>query len=254
MRVKVSTLQLGGCSGCHVSILDVGKELFDEEIEVVHSYLLMDNVSDTIEEDTDILLIEGAILTNGDEELVKRVAPHAKTVVVVGSCACFGGIACLGNLDNPFVSDIHNLEEPMHQLHPLVCSPKAFIDVDYFIPGCPPPAEVIHEVLLALVQGKPVPEICHTVCDECPRERTDEPPPIPPGGKWKNELDTAPDPKRCLLEQGYLCLGRQTIGGCKASCIKSNIPCEGCRGPIMLFREFNKFSREEKKEILRCLK
>ena len=49
MRVKVSTLQLGGCSGCHVSILDVGKELFDEEIEVVHSYLLMDNVSDTIE-------------------------------------------------------------------------------------------------------------------------------------------------------------------------------------------------------------
>ena len=117
MRVKVSTLQLGGCSGCHVSILDVGKELFDEEIEVVHSYLLMDNVSDTIEEDTDILLIEGAILTNGDEELVKRVAPHAKTVVAVGSCACFGGIACLGNLDNPFVSDIHNLEEPMHQLH-----------------------------------------------------------------------------------------------------------------------------------------
>ncbi|MCK4352216.1 hypothetical protein KAW65_02290 [candidate division WOR-3 bacterium] len=254
MGINVSTIQLGGCSGCHVSILDIGKDLFKGGINIVHSYLLMDKVTATIEAETDILIIEGAILTNRDEDLVKCMAPHAKKVVAIGSCACFGGIACLGNLETPFRPQKGDFNKSDHKLHPLVCSPKAFIDVDYFISGCPPPANVIRDVLFALVEGKPVPEIAHTVCDECDRERTGEPPPIPPGGKWKTALDEAPDPKKCFLEQGYLCLGRQTIGGCNASCIKANMPCEGCRGPILLHRGFKKFTDEEKKEILRCLK
>ena len=218
----------------------------------------MDEVTATIESEADILIIEGAILTNKDEELVKRMALHAKKVVAVGSCACFGGIACLGNLKTPFrpQKDFSTRVENRHacSLHPLVCSPKAFIDVDYFIPGCPPPANVIRDVLFALVEGRSVPEIAHTVCDECDRERTGEPPPITPGGKWKTVLDRAPDPKKCFLEQGYLCLGRQTIGGCGASCIKANMPCEGCRGPILLHRGFKKFTDEEKKNVLKCLR
>ncbi|MFA5772105.1 MAG: F420-nonreducing hydrogenase [Thermoplasmata archaeon] len=254
MVVKVSTIQLGGCSGCHVSLLDVGKDLFSDAITVVHSYLLMDKVTDTVESDTDVLLIEGAVLTNEDEDLLRRIAPHAKTVLAVGSCACFGGIACLGNLKNPFVTNTDNLKDSKHKLHPLVCSPKAFIDVDYYIPGCPPPASVIGDTILALVNGKPVPEISHTVCDECEREKTHTAPPIVPGGKWKTTLDEAPDPKKCLLEQGYLCLGRQTMGGCNASCTKANIACEACRGPIFLFRGFKKFTDKEKKEVLKCLK
>jgi len=254
MGVNISTIQLGGCSGCHVSILDIGKELFRGEINIVHSYLLMDKVTATIEAESDILIIEGAILTNRDEKLIKLMAPHAKKVVAVGSCACFGGIACLGNLGTPFRPQKEDFDEPGHKLHPLICSPKAFINVDYFIPGCPPPADVIRDVLFALIEGKPVPEFAHTVCDECDRERKGEPPPIPPGGKWKTLLDKAPDSRKCFLEQGYLCLGRQTIGGCKASCIKANMPCEGCRGPIFLFRGFKKFTDEEKGEILRCLK
>jgi len=252
--MRISTIQLGGCSGCHISILDIGQDLFKEGINVVHSYLLMDRVTPTIESESDILLIEGAILTNEDEALVKRMAPHTKKVVAVGSCACFGGIACLGNLKTPFTPQKCDSDEPKHKLHPLVCSPKAFIDVDYFIPGCPPPADVIRDTLLALVEDRPVPEITHTVCDECDREKTYKAPPIPPRGKWKTLLDEAPDPKKCLLEQGYLCLGRQTIGGCKASCIKANIPCEGCRGPILLYRGFKKFTDEEKKKVLKCLR
>jgi len=254
MGIKVSTIQLGGCSGCHISLLDLGEDLFKAGLEVVHSYLLMDEVTSTIENDTDLLLIEGAVLTNEDEALLKRMAPHAKAVVAVGSCACFGGIACLGNLTNSFVPNVSNLEEPKYKLHPLVCSPKAFIDIDYFIPGCPPPADVIKDVLFALIGNGRVPEFTHTVCDECEREKTYEAPPIPPGGKWKTLLDEAPDPKKCFLEQGYLCLGRQTIGGCNASCIKANMPCEGCRGPILLQMGFKKFTDEEKKKVLQCMK
>ncbi len=254
MGINVSSIQLGGCSGCNVSILDVVEELLKGGIRFVHSYLLMDKVTATIEAETDILLQRGAILTNRDEALVKRMAPHAKNVVAVGSCACFGGIACLGNLETPFIPQRVDVKEPEHKLHPLVCSPKAFIDFDYFIPGCPPPADVIRDVLFALAEGKPVPEIAHTVCDECDRERHHEPPPIPPGGKWKTLLDAAPDPKKCFLEQGYLCLGRQTIGGCNAVCIKANLPCKGCRGPILLQRGFKKFTDKEKREVLRCIK
>lgn len=200
-----------------------------------------------------MLLIEGAVLTNEDECLLKRVAPHAKTVVAVGSCACFGGIACLGNLETPFENHREGMG-PRHALHPLVCSPKAFINVDYYIPGCPPSAHLISEVIMALTEGKRVPEYCRTVCDECPRKRTREAPEIPPGGKWKTSLDEAPDPDVCFLEQGYLCLGRQTMGGCEAACIKANMPCEGCRGPVLLQRGFIKFSEEEKVEVLSCLK
>lgn len=252
MTVKVSTIQLGGCSGCHISLLDVGGALFSDEIEVAHSYLLRDDVTRTIDKDADVLLIEGAVLTNEDERLLRRIAPHVKIVIALGSCACFGGIACLGNVENPYVKDKDNLKGAGHKLNPLVCSPKAYIDVDYFIPGCPPPAEVIRDTILALMQGKKVPEVAHTVCDECEREKKYEAPPIAPRGKWKTDLDKAPDPKKCLLEQGYLCLGRQTMGGCEASCIKANSPCEGCRGPIMLFRGFKKLTDEEKEEVMDC--
>lgn len=255
MGVNVSTIQLGGCSGCHISLLDVGKALFAGGINVVHSYLLMDKVTATIENETDLLIIEGAVLTNKDEALLKQMAPHAKKVLALGSCACFGGIACLGNLKSPFKSKKgNNLKEPGHKLHPLICSPKAFIDMDYFVPGCPPPSEVIRDTILALIEGMPVPEIAHTVCDECTRKRNYTAPLIPPGGKWKTLLEEAPDPEKCFLEQSYLCLGRQTIGGCNAGCIKANMPCEGCRGPIFLYRNFRKFSEKEKEEILKCLK
>ena len=252
MPMKVSTVQLGGCSGCHISLLDIGKQLFDGGIQVAHSYLLMDIVTATIEAEADVLIIEGAILTNNDEFLLKRMAPHVKTVIAVGSCACFGGIACLGNLDVPFTPGRRNTDEPAHMIHPLVCSPKAFIDVDCFIPGCPPPAHLIREALLALRNGTPLPEVAHTVCDECDRKRNHAPPPIAPGEPWKTVLDEVPDPTRCFLEQGYLCLGRQTLGGCKARCIEANLPCEGCRGPFIFNRGFRKFTDSEKWGILRC--
>ena len=254
MSVRVSTVQLGGCSGCHVSILDVGADLFGQGIAVVHSYLLLDSVTPTIESESDVLIMEGAILTNQDEHLVRRMTRHAKKVVAIGSCAGFGGIACLGNLATPFRPRKHEHADSLHALHPLVCSPKAFAHVDYFIPGCPPPASLIGAALFALAEGRPVPEIAHTVCDECDRKRTGAPPPIAPGGRWKNELDAAPDSTTCLLEQGYLCLGGQTIGGCEASCAKANMPCEGCRGPILVHRGFQQFSDKERKDMLECLR
>jgi F420-non-reducing hydrogenase small subunit len=254
MVVKVSTVQLGGCSGCHVSLLDVGAPLFGDNIKIVHSYLLMDDVTETAEDDTDVLIIEGAVLTKEDEALLKKIGPHAKIVIAMGSCACFGGMACLGNLETPYVA-VKGKESdgPQHSLNSLVCAPKAYINIDYYVPGCPPPAEVLRDAIIALVSGKRVPEITHTVCDECEREKTWTAPPIAPGGKWKTTLDEAPDPEKCLLEQGYLCLGRQTMGGCHASCTVANLPCEGCRGPIMLFRGFKKFTAEEEKEVKKCL-
>lgn len=254
MAVKVSTVQLGGCSGCHVSLLDVGAPLFGDNIQIVHSYLLMDDVTKTADRDTDVLIIEGAVLTKEDEKLLKKIAPHAKHVIAMGSCACFGGIACLGNQGTPFEGQKGADKGPEHALTPLVCSPKMYIDVDLYVPGCPPPAEVLGNTILALVQGKPIPEFSHTVCDECDREKTWTAPPIKPGGKWKTSLDEAPDPKKCLLEQGYLCLGRQTMGGCHASCTKANFACEGCRGPIMLFRGFKKMTKDEETEVKKCLR
>jgi F420-non-reducing hydrogenase small subunit len=105
-------------------------------------------------------------------------------------------------------------------------------DVDYFVPGCPPQPHQIWAVVEAILGGKLPPKGSvvganeKTVCDECKRLREEK-----RIKKFYRYHEIIPDPEHCLLEQGIVCAGPATRGGCGALCPQVNQPCRGCYGP-----------------------
>ena len=115
------------------------------------------------------------------------------------------------------------------------------VDVDYYLPGCPPVVELIERLIPIigdyLDTGNLPPKGTviaseQSLCDECPLEKE---------GKMIDGIVRphmiTPDPTRCLLEQGILCMGPATRGGCGARCIKARMPCRGCMGPTAGVRD-----------------
>ena len=104
------------------------------------------------------------------------------------------------------------------------------VEVDYYLPGCPPEAENIWKAIVAILEGKLPPKgsvigVNTTVCDECPRKRG-----VKKIKKFYRTWEIIPDEETCLLEQGLLCCGIATRAGCGALCPAVNSPCIGCHG------------------------
>jgi F420-non-reducing hydrogenase small subunit len=238
LKLKIATIGLTGCSGCHVALVSLHEKLLEllENAEIVHSYILVDTKH--IPEDVDLGIVEGSIRTSHNEEIVKELREKAKTLIALGSCSCFGGVQGLGNIHSreELLSTVYEKTatvvegliptKDLPQVLPQVKPINAVVKVDYMIPGCPPEVETIAEVLSAVVKGEKPKLSGKNVCDECPRERKGIKP-----KEFKRIYEGEPDPNQCLLEQGYLCLGPATRSGCGAKCPKANMPCEGCYGP-----------------------
>jgi F420-non-reducing hydrogenase small subunit len=108
------------------------------------------------------------------------------------------------------------------------------VDVDYYIPGCPPTPKLLKEAVLALLSGKLPPKGSvlapdMALCEQCPR--VDSKPQDLSLTEFKRPHQVIIDPDKCLLAQGLLCMGPATRGGCEARCITGNMPCTGCFGP-----------------------
>jgi F420-non-reducing hydrogenase small subunit len=108
------------------------------------------------------------------------------------------------------------------------------VDVDYYLPGCPPTSKLLKQAVMTLLSGELppkgsvlAPDIA--LCDECPRKDTK--PTDLSFTEFKRPHWTQIDPEKCLLAQGVVCMGPATRGGCEALCIKGNMPCTGCFGP-----------------------
>ena len=244
-KVTVATTWLQGCSGCHIALLDLHMELFDvlELIDIRYSTIM--DIKDV--PDVDIGLVEGAVANEDNEEILKTFREKAKTIVALGTCACFGGITGLRNLfmredvlKRAYVDTESTVDGKIPsglEIPPLkeyVMPLNQVVKVDYYIPGCPPLPSAIKNTLVALVEGR-TPEVkLRNLCEECNRKKdkmlvasrdfvTD-------GVLSPHELDHI-DPDLCFLEQGVLCMGPATREGCGAKCLKSNMPCRGCMGP-----------------------
>jgi F420-non-reducing hydrogenase small subunit len=113
---------------------------------------------------------------------------------------------------------------------------RQVVDVDYVIPGCPPQSNQIADVIAAVIDilknGKPLPPpgtvlgaTESTCCDECLRKRD-----VKKIKKFVRPFEIIPDPDLCLMEQGILCVGPATRGGCGAKCVAAGVPCRGCYG------------------------
>ena len=111
------------------------------------------------------------------------------------------------------------------------------VDVDYFMPGCPPEAHQIAgvlDVVTAALKGEGAlpakgatigvaPKSC---CDECERVKDEK-----KIAGFKRIWEFIPDPEKCLLEQGLICMGPATAAGCGSRCTSVGMPCRGCYGP-----------------------
>jgi F420-non-reducing hydrogenase small subunit len=235
--VKVNIISLTCCAGCISSLLNAGDALYEillGDFEIVYSPTFVDlkEISEV-----DLAIVEGGVRTTDDEKLIREVRAKSRTLVALGICATHGGITSLGNalsvkklLEKEYsISLSSKLPELKDLMYP-ICS---FVDVDYYIPGCPPMPFLIVHSLKSIVSGKAPIRHQSVVCTECHRK-------IIPAkldrlyGIYEKEAD----PELCLVSQGFICLGSLTRDGCGAPCPRAGFTCFGCRGPAdsLLYR------------------
>lgn len=241
-RPRLGTMILGGCTGCHLSLLDAHEGLLDllDAVELVHSpFTLGDEIAEC-----DILLVEGAVSTVHDEAVAKAAREKAGTLVAVGSCAVLGGVGGLRNLlrASAVLERVYGDEPPaddLPRLAPTVRRLSDVVHVDAEIPGCSPPTAVILAAVSALLAGEMPEDPRRNLCAECGRVHETM---LHSSREFVSdsvsalmELDDI-DTTRCFLEQGVICMGPMTRSGCGARCTEANVPCRGCTGPSR--REF----------------
>ena len=203
-----------------------------------------------------VTLFNGAICTTENEEMAQILRRKSQVLIAFGACAGEGGIPGLANLSVPgAVERTVYLEGPtldnpdgivpqrrtvvpegileLPGLLPQVKRLAEVVEVDYSMPGCPPEPHQIWSVLANVIDGAPLPPRgsvlgagCSTVCIECPLRREDK-----NIERLRRVWEVIPDPDRCLLEQGIVCMGVATRAGCGGLCPRVKMPCIGCYGP-----------------------
>jgi len=239
--VRIATLQLSGCAGCHLSLLDALHMLpdliLDGTFDLRYSHMLMDEKE--LPDEVDLLIVEGGVLTTQEEEQLKRFAERAGKVFALGGCACYRGIGAQGNIvardellreyydgdDTPSI----DLPEHFEFFHGI----DGIVDVDYSLGGCPPDSDELRDFVLSILNGK-APRVIQlkNICDECPRHRNSDSEEAPIDEPMMRLIDVVPDEERCLVDQGLICMGMATRAGCGAKCPKAGAPCYGCLGPL----------------------
>jgi len=277
-KINLAIYWAAGCGGCDVSILDIDERILTvgDMVNIVMWPIAADGKEHDIAQMEDksitVSLINGAVRNTENEHMVKLLRQKSALVVAYGTCASFGGTPALANLvsgkdeiidyvytkctsmkdfqdkqktpvipQNSWMSPSGEITLPM--MYDTVKSLDQVIDVDYFVPGCPPTQETITALLGALIghvyngdalppKGAYIGVTDKTLCDECSRKKENrritkilEP----------HEVDV--DPDLCLMDQGILCLGPATVGGCGAKCTRVGQPCRGCYGPTEIVGE-----------------
>ncbi|MHB1293575.1 MAG: NADH-quinone oxidoreductase subunit B family protein [Anaerolineae bacterium] len=218
MTTSFAVLQLSGCAGCEVSLLNAEDWIGRRSLSYMPLVLSTEDMPEVA-----TLLVSGAVRTDEDLYRLRRAAGRAREVIAVGTCAISGGVANLGDRDavrELFFAERARQHVPniLPKLHPV----DAVVPVDRYLPGCPPTPELFMAALFDPegFQG------AKNVCIECGRTKTRTRP-----SSLLGFQGLIPDPGICLINQGYLCVGTSTRGGCRAPCTRAGHPCVGCRGP-----------------------
>ena len=163
-RLKIATAWLDGCSGCHMSFLDIDEKLLElsDKIELVYSPLVD---SKTIPEGIDLALIEGAVSSESDKHELLKLRANSKILISFGDCAVTANVPGMRNhfSVNDTLARAYVENSDSGQCLPSVSVPKLiefarpvheYVLVDFFLPGCPPPSDVIFSTLCELLEGK----------------------------------------------------------------------------------------------------
>ncbi len=222
MAQNFAVLQLSGCSGCEVSLLNANDWLGKRTLDYMPLVLSSEDFPQV-----DTLLVSGAVYTSEDLYRLRQAAKRAREIIAVGTCAISGGIANLGHRDEVralFFAEMERRHVP--RILPKARPVDAVVPVDRYLPGCPPTPELFMAALFHDETFKPA----SIVCVECGRKKTRDRP-----KRLVRYEGGEIDPDICLINQGYLCVGSSTRGGCRAPCTRAGHPCVGCRGPSNRF-------------------
>jgi NAD-reducing hydrogenase small subunit len=163
-KAKVATVWLDGCSGCHMSILDIDEAIAGvaQKADIVYGPLVD---AQEFPEDVDVAIVEGAVSSQDDYEKIKHVRENSRLLVALGDCAVTSNVPAMRNsipvkklLDRIYVQGVDEKPRiptdgvpallkravPLHEV----------VKVDLFVPGCPPPAAAIGFVLGELLEGR----------------------------------------------------------------------------------------------------
>lgn len=263
MPAKVASDWLNACSGCEIAIVDMGERLLTvlELVEFVHIPALMDHKyfgqmgqGGHIDiPQADVGIISGGIRNTEHLEVALEMRKKCKAIIALGTCATHGGIPALANsyenkniLERYYATEttVTPNELPKDGLPDLLDGAYALdekIDVDIYLPGCPPHSDEVFEALVAFLENRAPKLKDKSVCDTCPTKREGK------GNLKKLQRflhaphqggpDEPLENMRCILEQGMLCMGPVTKAGCGGNgivprCISARVPCRGCYGPV----------------------
>jgi F420-non-reducing hydrogenase small subunit len=252
------------CGGCEIAFLDIREKIldFDAAADLIFCPCIMDTKYKDIEAlpegGIDVTLFNGGIRNEENLHIARLLREKSKVLVAFGSCAVEGCIPGLANLTTreeilDYVYRRSPSVEPGNAAVPQTETatpagalklPEIFevlrplghvVDVDYYMPGCPPVAEQIWKVAEAALtgnlpaKGSLVGVNPKTVCDECKRTKEEK---RVKAFRRPHLIDPREiDPDKCLLEQGIICNGPATHAGCGALCPQVNLGCRGCYGP-----------------------
>ena len=251
-KVKLNTEWLSVCGGCHVAIVDLHEKILDVlgAVEVLHSPVLTDIKAYP---KADVGIVTGAIRNEHDRHNAIQMRKSCDLIIAFGTCAVYGGIPGAGTVhttddllntaytQNKTTVTTHTPSERVDRLSARVTPLDQVIEVDLYLPGCPPHANFIFEALTSLVQGKAPKTSDRNVCAACRRKMMRQ-----PVAAIKNPLAEFPDKETCLMCQGYICLGSVTLDRCLAPCPNTGVACTGCAGPsTQVLREPNRDIRTE---------
>jgi F420-non-reducing hydrogenase small subunit len=260
-KLKFGFYWAASCGGCEIAVLDMNEKILDviERADIVLWPVAMDtkyaDVRAMPDRYMDVCFFNGSVRNSEQQEMAELLRRKSKVLVAFGSCAHHGCIPGLANLsgreqilkhvyhDEPSVD---NPEKTMPNVKTRVPEgevtlPAFFdrvspldrvVDVDYYLPGCPPPVPRIVEAVQAIFAHElpskgAVLAPSKALCDECDRNKhvAKKMPDI------KRVYEVQADPSVCFLEQGIVCMGPATRAGCGQRCINGNWPCTGCMGP-----------------------
>ena len=163
-KLSLATLWLDGCSGCHMSLIDIDERIIQvaEAYDILYSPLVDHK---DFPKKVDITLLEGAISTDEDLEMVKKIRSRTDILISFGDCAVTGNVPAMRNrfkveqvLNRAYIETTPGNKTMPDQYVPKLLD-KAYpvhhiVSVDLFLPGCPPSADVIYYILIELAEGR----------------------------------------------------------------------------------------------------
>jgi F420-non-reducing hydrogenase small subunit len=259
-KLQIAFYWAASCGGCEIAVLDIDEKILD--VTALADILFWPVAIDIKYKDVeamkdnaiDVCFFNGSIRTEEQEHIAKLLRKKSKVLVAFGACAVNGGIPGLANiadknevfkvayLDNPSTDNPKKIVPKtsvkvkegtltLPEFYDTVKTLDQTVDVDYYLPGCPPTPDLIMTAVTAIVENKLPPKgsiigPLKSVCDECRFEKSEK-----KIKEIKRVYELEKFEEKCLLEQGVICLGPATRGSCEARCLDANMPCTGCGGP-----------------------